>query len=243
MHGPATRPWLHAGGGELGRRTAQVVETLGSQIVAGTYPPEALLPVEADLCVAYQASRSVLREAVKILNAKGLVTARRRRGTSVTPPAAWNLLDADVLRWTLAGDFSLPLLIEFTDMRLAVEPLAAAQAASRGETAAIAAAFERMVAGSRGEDDPLDADIAFHLAILDASGNRFVRQLKPLVEAALLFSIRYTDGQTQTAGVKLGRHARVLRAIEARDPDSAAETARDLLLAARSVMQRGLAPG
>ena len=231
---------------ELGQRTLRVVEDMGSAIVSGEYVSGQILPVEADLSLKYKASRSVLREAVKILSAKGLVTARRRKGTSITPKSSWDLLDADVLRWVLMGDFSLPLLVEFTDMRLGIEPLAAAGAAEMADPAALAvirSAFERMGAALKGQDDPLDSDIAFHLAILDASGNRFLCRLKPLIEAALLFSIRYTDDQTRTAEVKLARHERVLLAIESGDPDVAAAASRDLLVAARSVMIKGLKRG
>lgn len=231
---------------ELGQLTLRIIEDMGSAIVSGEYPPGEILPVEADLCQKYQASRSVLREAVKILSAKGLVTARRRKGTSITPQSSWDLLDADVLRWTLKGEFSLPLLVEFTDIRLGIEPQAAAGAADRGDPAALAAirgAFNRMRAASRGDDDPLDSDIAFHLAILAASGNRFVNRLKHLIEAALLFSIRYTDDQTRTADIKLARHERVLLAIESGDPEAAATASRDLLIAARAVMAKGLKRG
>ncbi|MFV3077678.1 FadR/GntR family transcriptional regulator [Niveispirillum fermenti] len=231
---------------ELGQRTLGIVEDIGSAIVSGEYPSGEILPVEADLAQKYQASRSVLREAVKILSAKGLVTARRRKGTSVTPKTSWDLLDADVLRWILMGDFSLPLLVEFTDIRLGIEPQAAAGAAERADPVALAAirvAFTRMHAALRGDDDPLDSDISFHLAILAASGNRFINRLKHLIEAALLFSIRYTDDQTRTADIKLARHERVLLAIESGDPEAAAAASRDLLIAARAVMVKGLTRG
>lgn len=227
---------------ELGTLTSGVVEAIGSAIVAGEYAPYEILPVEAALCARYHASRSVLREAVKILSAKGLVTARRRRGTSITKPSAWDLLDADVLRWILRGNFSLPLLIEFTDMRLCIEPIAAARAATFGDRDAIdaiRAAYRRMEAATHGKDDPLEADIVFHLAILNGCGNRFISRMQPLIEAALLFSIRYTDHQTQTADIKLKRHERVVAAIEAGDADAAEIAARELLLAARAVMERG----
>ena len=228
----------------LGRMTRQLVDELGAAIISGQYQANELLPVEAELCEKFGVSRSVLREAVKVLSAKGLLTTRRRRGTMVTPSSHWNLFDPDVLGWILRSKFSLPLLIEFTDVRLGIEPRAAALAAtvaSEAELAKIQTGFDRMVAAAAGEDDALDADLAFHLAILDASGNRFYRRLKPLVTAALHFSIRYTDSATRTKDVKLMRHRKMLTAIRQRDSSAAAAAAEALLLHARGVLAEGLA--
>lgn len=223
----------------LGRLTRRIVDDLGSAIVTGRLDAGRLLPVESELSARYAASRTILREAVKVLNSKGLVAARPRRGTWVTPPSNWNLFDPDVLRWTLTGDFSLPLLIEFTLMRLGFEPVAAALAAGAGDpkaNAAIRAGLDRMRAAARGDDDPLDSDIAFHLAILDAGGNRFFAGLKPLVETALRFSIRYTDDIARDEQAKVEVHAAVLDAIERGDPGDARRAAQRLLLEALDLM-------
>src|SRR4029077_20173682 len=102
------------------------------------------------------ASRSVLREAVKMLTAKGLLGARPRQGTWVQPEANWNLLDPDVLRWLLERKFSYSLLIEFAQIRLAVEPTAAALAAKSTDAARkaeIQKGLDRMVAAEEGDDD------------------------------------------------------------------------------------------
>src|SRR3954471_6773616 len=108
--------------------TYSIVHNLGVAIVTGVYSKQNPFPVEAELCKQYDASRSVLREAVKMLTAKGLLDARPRQGTWVQPEENWNLLDPDVLRWLLERKFSYSLLIEFTQIRLAVEPRAAALA-------------------------------------------------------------------------------------------------------------------
>src|SRR5580704_8599963 len=86
--------------------TYGIVEDLGAAIVTGTYSKENPFPVEAELSVQYGASRSILREAVKMLTAKGLLAARPRQGTWVQPESSWNLLDPDVLRWLLERKFS-----------------------------------------------------------------------------------------------------------------------------------------
>src|ERR1700726_1275276 len=109
--------------------THSTANSLGAAIVPGVYSADNPMPIEAELCRQYGASRSVVREAVKMLNAKGLLGSRPRLGTWVQPETNWNLLDPDVLGWLLERKFSAPLLIEFTELRLAVEPGAAALAA------------------------------------------------------------------------------------------------------------------
>ncbi len=204
----------------LGRNlTYGLLEHLGRQIVTGAYT-EAAFPTEADLSLEHGVSRSVTREAVKMLTAKGLLSARPRQGTSVQPVANWNLFDADVLRWLLERKFSPELLKQFNELRAAIEPAAAALAAQAADARAIAlieAGFARMVAAEGGDDDGLNADIAFHLAILRASGNPFFAQFRDLVATALRTSIRFTNrivGRT----ADLAAHGAVKDAIVARDP-------------------------
>ena len=212
--------------------TYRIVEDLGIAIVTDRYSENNPFPVEADLCKQYGVSRSILREAVKMLTAKGLLSARPRQGTWVQPEDSWNLLDPDVLRWLLERKLSFSLLIEFTQMRLAVEPLAAslaAEVAKPADKAAVMAAIERMAAAERGEDDPLNSDIAFHLSIMHASGNRFYSQLSDMIVTALRFSIRTTN---YFKGVKLASiadHKRVADAIMAGDAQTAETAMRSLI--------------
>ncbi|ANY19323.1 Putative L-lactate dehydrogenase operon regulatory protein [Tsuneonella dongtanensis] len=229
----------------LGRLTQRVTDEIGEAIVTGNLAQGELLPVEADRVARYGASRSVLREAIKVLNAKGLVTAKPRRGTTVTKQSSWNVFDPDVLRWTLARNFSLELLTQFTEIRIAIEPHASAlacDAASEEDIARIGQGFERMVEADRGPDDPLAADISFHLAILDASHNIFLARLKALVETALHFSIRYTGSIARDESEKLGIHEQVYRAIEARDARAARHAALKLLTDALDLMNQGAPP-
>ena len=149
--------------------THDIVQRLGQEIVCGVYGAQNPFPIEAELCKRLGVSRSVLREAVKMLTTKGLLNARPRQGTWVEPETNWNLLDPDVLRWFLERKFSPTLLLEFTQVRLAIEPMAASMAARLATDeakAAIVAGLGRMKAAERGEDDPLESDIAFHVAIL-----------------------------------------------------------------------------
>lgn len=215
--------YLSEGSGRDGRNlTFGMLDRLGRAIVTGAYDA-APFPTEAYLAAEFGVSRSVVREAVKMLGAKGLLTARPRKGTTVQPARYWNLFDPDVLRWLLERKFSLELLRHFTELRIAIEPAAAALAArTRNEEglAMIRAGYARMVAAEAGDDDTLDADIAFHVAILEACGNPFYRQFHDLVETALRTSIRFTNrfiGRT----ADLEQHHAVLEAIERRDAEGA----------------------
>lgn len=212
--------------------TNQIMHQLGKDIVTGTYGPTNPFPIESELCKLYGVSRSVLREAIKMLSAKGLIASRPRQGTWVQPQSNWNILDAEVLGWIMARKFEPELLIEFLQVRLAIEPVAARLAAETASAEAIAqieAALNRMQAAEEGDDDPLLSDIAFHVAVLEASGNRFYARLRDLIVAALHTSIKVTN---QLKGVRLAsiaEHRNVLEAIVARDPDGAAAAMHSLI--------------
>ncbi len=208
---------------DLGRNlTHGMLDTLGKAIVTGRYDARPF-PTEAEIAKAYGISRSVTREAVKMLTAKGLVSARPRQGTIVKPPSSWNLFDADVLRWLLERKFSLELLRHFNQLRIAIEPEAAALAArlhSPADMRAIRAGLSSMEAAEAGAGDPLVADIAFHVAILRASQNPFYAQFEPVVSTALHTSIRLTN-RIKGRSANIADHAAVATAIEARDDEGA----------------------
>ncbi|MFC4307754.1 FadR/GntR family transcriptional regulator [Steroidobacter flavus] len=207
--------------------TYAIVEELGHAVVTQTYGDAVPFPIEAELCKQFGASRTVLREAVKMLTAKGLLSARPRQGTWVEPESNWNLLDPDVLRWLLERKFSLELLAEFTEIRYAIEPMAAALAARSATPEGIARirrAVERMKVAAVGEDDPLESDIAFHVAVLHATGNRFYAQLEDVINAALRISIRLTNSVKGVPQADVGIHKKVLDAIEAGDASKARTT-------------------
>ncbi|HKE95698.1 MAG TPA: FadR/GntR family transcriptional regulator [Povalibacter sp.] len=203
--------------------TYAIAEKLGHAVVARSYGRTDPFPIEAELCRQFGASRTVLREAVKMLTAKGLLRARPRQGTWVQDENHWNLLDPDVLRWLMERKFSLQLLAEFTEIRLAVEPMAAMIATSNASSAGIAQmrrAIERMRAAAHGEDDPLESDIAFHVSVLHATGNRFYARLEDVIRAALHISIKFTNSYKGTLG-DVNAHKKVLDAIEAKQPRQA----------------------
>lgn len=204
--------------------THTLVEELGQAIVQGHYTEDNPFPTEAELCEQYEVSRSIMREAVKMLTSKGLLNARPRQGTWVQAESYWNLLDPSVLGWLLNRKFSVDLLIEFTEIRRVIEPQAAEYAAIRADAKSLMRidnGIARMEAAAQGEDDALASDIAFHVAILEASDNRFFRQLRELTSTALQISIRLTNHYKGVMQADVEDHRKVARAIRDRNPKAA----------------------
>ena len=212
--------------------TQDLVERIGKLIVKGDVAAGQNLPIEAKLCEMFDSSRTVLREAIKMLTAKGLVGSMPKRGTYVEPEKNWNFLDPDVLEWILQRRFSPTLLKEFLIVRQSIEPTAAVQAisnASPEQIEAIRIALLHMEDAANGDYDPLEADIAFHIKILDASCNRFIQQFAPVVKTALNFSIRMTNQEKGVRIADVSAHAEIYYAIRDKKPSKARKIVYDLL--------------
>ena len=226
-----TDPEAADGRAALGRNlTYGMLDSLGRAIVTGHYEGKTF-PTEAELAKQHGVSRSVTREAVKMLTAKGLLSARPRQGTVIQPASSWNLFDTDVLRWLLERKFSVDLLRQFNQLRAGIEPEAAALAARFGsdeDFARISAGLARMVAAEKGLDDTLDADIAFHVAVLRASQNPFYTQFRDVVATALRTSIRFTN-RIKGRSASVADHAAVKDAILARDSEGARAAMRRII--------------
>jgi DNA-binding FadR family transcriptional regulator len=223
--------------------TYSLVESLGQSIVSGEFSSDRKFPTESELSQIYGASHSITREAVKMLTAKGLLRARPRQGTAVEPESQWNLFDPDVLRWHLERKFSLRLLLHFTEMRLAVEPTAAALAAKNADAEGlgeIRRGLERMKRAEQGADDTVSADVAFHVAILKATGNPFYRRLDEMVNTALRISIRFTN-MIKGHEADIGAHEAVLDAIVARDPEKASALMQTIIRDVIQLISDGIA--
>jgi len=220
---------------------AHLVEELGGRIVRGVYRPGDTLPNEADLCRELGASRSVVREAVKTLAAKGLVESRTRTGIRVLEPIHWNLLDLDVLGWRYTAMPPTRFFRELFEIRHMIEPAAAALAAERAseaDVATIGAAFEDMRNADYRSDAAIQADLRFHRAILAASGNDLLLQMGSLIGVGLRVSFRITN---EPFTVFLPLHARVLDEICSRRPTQAREAMVRLLSETRDFLERELA--
>ncbi|MEN0039681.1 MAG: FadR/GntR family transcriptional regulator [Cellvibrio sp.] len=213
--------------------THQLTHQLGAAIVQGQYAIDKSFPTEAELSQQFNISRSVTREAVKMLTAKGLIASRPRQGIRVMPSSHWNMFDADVLGWTLNARPSLELLREFTQLRMAIEPEAAVLAAENNQDSAkikaIGDALARMKRADEGHDDPLAADIEFHCAILAAGNNRFFFQLREFIQVALRVSIASTNQLKGVLTADYEDHKRIYDAICAGDHESASKAVKNLL--------------
>ena len=198
-----------------------VVARLGGGIARGEFAPGASLPRESDLEQSLGASRGVVREAVKILATKGLVSVGPRVGTRVQPRRDWSLLDPDVLRWIAHAGIDHDLLVALDEARAVVEPGAAAIAAIRATEAdrtRIREAFQAMEAHCDEPSAAIAADKAFHLAILDATHNPVLRGFRAAIDAILDAVFAATIPMLRP---NLPNHDAVARAIEARDAQAA----------------------
>jgi DNA-binding FadR family transcriptional regulator len=210
---------------------AEVARRLGTAIIAGRYPAGARLPGDGELLAAFGVSRPVLRESVKTLAAKGLLTTKARVGTVVRERAAWNMFDADVLAWHLEAGIDRRFLRDLAEIRLAVEPAAAALAAERrGPTdlAALEAGLARMRDEASDSAGFAEGDLALHVAI--ASGNPFMRSIGGVIEVALRASFQLSAPvEAAEREATLTAHAAIVAAIADRDPAGAAEAVRRVI--------------
>lgn len=226
--------------------TQQLAHELGKAIVQGKYKIDASFPTEAELSTQFSISRSVTREAVKMLTAKGLICSRPRKGIRVQPESSWNMFDMDVLNWTLNAKPSLQLLKEFTQLRAAIEPEAVALAcasATDEQLQAMSLALLRMESAEDGKDDPLEADIEFHTAILRASNNRFFLQFTGFIQAALRTSIACTNQLKAVKSASTDDHRRIYECIQARKGEEARTAMRALLDEAMILIVDSMAEG
>jgi DNA-binding FadR family transcriptional regulator len=203
---------------------ARIVDELGRLIVEGVLGDgQPLVPEEIGR--RFSASRTVVREALRVLESKGMVTARPRVGTWTLPPEAWDAVDPDVIGWRINGPDGRHHLHELLELRLTIEPQAARLAAQHrrpGELSAMAAAYELMADAVERRDTAAfhDADSEFHAALIRASGNALIAQLQVPVVAAL---------RAHGEPLELVAHSRVLTLVLAKNADGAESASRRLL--------------
>ena len=204
---------------------AQVVDELGRAIVAGTYPVGTILPGDVELAQRFKVSRTVLRETMKTLAAKGMIVAKARVGTRVTEKSQWNMFDSEVIAWHFDDDVTEEFLLQLYDIRLAVEPFAAGLAAERAtsdEIALLTGLAGEMAAPGHTTESLALADLQFHLAIADAAHNPFMHTLGSLIEAALVGMFRISTPPSQNGFATISEtHMRIVDAISAGDVQAA----------------------
>ena len=198
-------------------RIQAVLTTLGSEIAQDVIPVGIALPPEPDLEVRFGVGRGVVREAIKILAAKGLVSVRPRHGTHVRPRRDWSLLDHDVLTWLVgSSEPDRDLLLAIQEVRSIIEPAAAALAAERAtrtDRQRINAALVAMET-SHDQASATAADKAFHLAILDATHNPVLQGFRGAIDTILSAVFLVAVGTTGWFEDNLPNHAAAARAID-----------------------------
>lgn len=222
-------PRLALGRAQKRNLFAHVVEDLGTRIIRGDLRPGDPFPIEADLGREFGASRSVIREAVKSLAARGLIESKTRTGIRVLAPTHWNLLDPEVLSWRFSAMPPAQFYGELFEIRLMIEPQAAALAAERAhasDIAEIGEAFVEMTKVNPISPAAIDADLRFHRAILAAGRNALLHQMGHLIAVGLYISHQTSS---DSFSVFLPQHGKVLDAIRARDPNAARRAMEKLL--------------
>jgi GntR family transcriptional regulator, galactonate operon transcriptional repressor len=213
------------------RLSEMVAGTIGRRIVSGKYLPGDTLPTEPKIQQEFGVSRTAVREAIRLLSAKGLTAARPKIGTRVRPTVDWNMLDPDVLRWQIDQNPTEEFIHALFEMREIIEPAASSRAAERAtdeEIVALGVAMDGIQNELRGSPEQIQADIQFHMVILSASRNPMLRSVGAMIESAL--SIAFKLGwRTVMAEDAVLQHRAVYEAVRQRNGEEAFLAMRKLL--------------
>lgn len=224
----ALAPATDGGGGQrtYSERSlhGRIAHRVGMQILRGELPAGRGLPSEDLWSAELKVSRTALREAIKVLAAKGLIESRPRTGARVCARERWNFLDPDVLAWRLAALPTERYVRDLFDLRQVIEPSAAALAAERAgktDVARLAAACADMKEAGDDAESWMAADLRFHQTLLWMTGNEMLGSLGALIETALITSFRLSEGNPRGQRHSLPLHVAVLDAVRANDPAGA----------------------
>lgn len=214
-----------------GRTTARnfhsyVINEIGAGVISGRFPVGSTLPNDAALMTEYDVSRTVLREALKTLEAKGLLEARPKVGTKVAKRTRWNLYDPQVLAWHFGAPLDREFMIGLRDMRRTVEPVAAARAAERrsADQVRLLQYWIRQMETSFAEPQNLAlADFEIHLIIADASHNPFMRSFIGVIELSHAFAYQHLVEHPDEAAFRrfIDTHRALISAVERGDAEAA----------------------
>lgn len=215
----------------------KVIDAIGRDIVGGKYAPESLLPKEADLTATYGVSRTSVREAMKVLSAKGLIEIRQKIGTRVRARDLWNVFDSDVLTWHHQQGLSEAVMRDLIELRQVIEPAAARFASSRATMADLRRIERAHLAMAQHVTDPVgyaESDVEFHMAVFAASHNALLSRFGHLVADFLHMSFSMQQEAVSRSGVDFTKdaeeHRRVYDAINRGEPDNAAAAMLNVIL-------------
>ncbi|MFI0846471.1 FadR/GntR family transcriptional regulator [Mesorhizobium sp. IMUNJ 23232] len=213
-------------GQKLRTNHAHIVDSLGRDIVSGSIPSGEILPGDSELMARFGVSRTVLREALKTLAAKGLIVPRARIGTRVTSRESWSLFDPDILNWHFEAGIDEAFLVHLSEIRLAFEPYAAGLAAERAtkdDVVMLQQLADTMGETNHSAESHAMADLRFHLAVAEASRNPFMRSVGSLIEAALVGVFKLSSPSADLREIQNAQitHRRIVDAIRRRDVEEA----------------------
>lgn len=220
------------------------LDRLGEAVVAGRYPPGSSIPPEPMLCEELGVSRTVVREAIKSLVAKGLVVTGPKVGTRVLPEEHWNWFDPDVVVWHSKIGLSREFLRDLQELRRVVEPAAvrlAAERATAQDIAEIETAYTGMKAAIEQGGDYVTSDLRFHQGLLRACHNRMLVQMSKALGALLRTSFEISTSRPDGPATSLPLHRAVLDAVIARSPQRAEKAILVLIDGARDDIEQVLA--
>jgi len=221
----------------------EVVEGIALRILRGDLTPGQALPNADDLSLELKVSRTLIREAIKVLAAKGLLESRPKTGTRVRPRAEWSLLDPDVLAWTYEAKPDVQFLRNVTEVRRIVEPAGAALAATRAtheDLIAMELAYDHMRQRAKRGDGFIEADISFHVTILAASHNELLDRMTSAISAGLSVSGNVTRELMGAASASMPLHYAVLQAVLRKNPGAAQAAMEQVIRRASTNIERAL---
>jgi DNA-binding FadR family transcriptional regulator len=222
----------------------RTLHSLGEAIVAGHYAPGTAVPPEPMLCAEFGVSRTVVREAIKSLVAKGLVSTGPKVGTKVLPAELWNGFDPEVIAWRSRAGLTREFLRDLQELRALLEPAAARLAAERAsaqDIAALQVAYSGMRDAIEQGGDYVAHDLAFHQGLLRACGNGLLMQMGKALSALLRTSFELSNARADAPALSLPKHKAVLDAIVARSPQRAESAAHRLIESAKADIDHVLA--
>lgn len=209
-----------------------VLNQIGQRIVRGDFAPGEALPNADDWSAAEGVSRTVMREALKVLAGKGLVESRPKTGTRVRPRADWNFLDPDVLAWRFAATANADDARALFELRRGIEPMAAALAAERATPRQVKELEAILLEMEEAADEPerfAGPDLAFHQSILRVTGNELIGSLAAVIETALVMSFRLSNDNPRGQRHSMPLHRAVANRIAAKDAEGARQAMLTLL--------------
>lgn len=221
----------------------QVVHQIGLSIMRNDFKPGDTLSSEPELSLQFNVSRPIMREALKILSAKGLLESRPKTGTRVRPRAEWNILDPDVIGWLYEVGPDRSFLDALCEVRLMFEPMAARLAAARAtgdEIKTIEECYRRMEEGVSSPETYIPADLAFHAAICAAAHNEMLQKITETLTTSLHVSRVVTSRLPGANLAAMPLHCLVAEAIRKGDEQAAEEAMRKLVILTTGDIQRAL---